>query len=48
MVPDDLCRTEVPGLTVPPGTENRLVRCHLSAMGVDISTVDPTPQETLR
>ena len=48
MVPGDRCRTEVPGLTVPPGTQNRLVRCHLSAMGVDISTVDPTTQETLR
>ncbi|WP_374929650.1 ABC transporter ATP-binding protein [Kytococcus sedentarius] len=47
-VPGDLCRTEVPGLTVPPGTERRLVRCHLSALGVDISETTPTPQESLR
>ena len=48
LVPGDMCRTDVPGLTVPPGTEQRLVRCHLSALGVDISTVDPTTQESLR
>lgn len=47
-VPDDLCRTEVPGLSAPPGTENRLVRCHLSALGLVPGEPNPTSQETLR
>ncbi|SNC59184.1 peptide/nickel transport system ATP-binding protein [Kytococcus aerolatus] len=47
-VPHDRCLTEIPGLTPPPGTEGRLVRCHLADLGLTPEEALPAREESLR